>query len=161
VTINPHKANLKSGTFTDDLGTVGPRCTAGHTSGLELMDGTDDIAIKIDGNDPTDDEKALIDLQYSQQVLTIKVREIGPKTITLTYTTKVCDPCVFANNTAKTAFKNTISTSDMVIGSQTAGRSASADSTANVSATVLTKKAPVYDYASGTMKWTVEVCQRQ
>ena len=45
----------------------------------------------------------------------------------------------------------------MVIGSQDTGRSASADSTANVSATVLTKKAPVYDYASGTMKWTVEV----
>ena len=46
----------------------------------------------------------------------------------------------------------------MLIGSQaTTGRTASADSTANVSATVLTKKAPVYDYASGTMKWTVEV----
>ena len=46
------------------------------------MDGTDDIAIKIDGNDPTDDEKALIALQYSQQELTIKVGEIGAKTIT-------------------------------------------------------------------------------
>ena len=159
VTINPHKANLQKGTFTDDLGAIGPQCTVdGHTSGLELANGTNAIAVKINGNDPTEDEKALIGLTYDQQVLTITVGAIGAKTITLTYTTKVCDPCIFANNTAKTAFKNTISTTDMIIGNQpTTGRSASADSTANVSATVLTKKAPVYDYESGTMKWTVEV----
>lgn len=158
VTINPHKANLRSGTFTDDLSNIGPACTAGHTRGLELVNGIGGIAVKINGNDPTPDEKALINLAYNQQVLTINVGKIGAKTITLTYTTKVCDPCIFANNTAITAFKNTISTTDMMIGSQpTTGRSASADSTADVSATVLTKKAPVYDYASGTMKWTVEV----
>ena len=158
VTINPHKANLRRGTFTDDLSAIGPQCPVGHTSGLELVNGTNDIAVKINGNAPTDNEQALINLQYSQQVLTITVGEIGAKTITLTYTTKVCDPCIFANNTAKTAFKNTISTNDMILGSQTTtGRSASAESTANVSATVLTKKAPVYDYASGTMRWTVEV----
>ncbi len=157
-TINPHKAYLKSGTFTDNLGAAGPRCTAGHTSGLELVGGTKDITVKINGGDPTDAEKALINLEYSQQELTIKVGEIGANTITLTYTTKVCDPCVFANNTAKVAFKNTISTSDMIIGKQSnTGRSASADSTADVSAVVLSKKAPVYDYASGIMKWTVEV----
>ena len=159
VTINPHKANLQKGTFTDDLGAVGPQCTVdGHTSGLELVNDTNAIAVKINGNDPTEDEKALIDLAYDQQILTITVGAIGAKTITLTYTTKVCDPCIFANNTAKTAFTNTISTTDMMIGSQpTTGRSASADSTANVSAAVLDKKAPVYDYESGTMKWTVEV----
>ena len=156
--INPHKAYLRSGTFTDDLSAVGPPCTAGHTRGLELVNGTDGIAVKINGKDPTDSEKALIDLTYDHQVLTITVKEIGAKTITLTYTTKVCDPCIFANNTANTAFKNTISTTDMMIGSRpTTGRSTSADSTADVSATVLAKKAPVYNYTSGRMQWTVEV----
>ncbi len=155
VTINPHKANLKSGTFTDDLGAVGPRCAAGHTSGLELVGGTSDITVLLDGAAP---DPNLVQLEYDNQQITVKVGNVGAKTITLTYTTKVCDPCIFANNTARTAFKNTISTSDMLIGSQaTTGRTASANSTANVSATVLTKKAPVYDYASGTMKWTVEV----
>lgn len=172
VKINPHQANLRSGTFTDNLGAVGPQtCTVdGHSHGLELVNGTAGVDIKISdnpndktGKEPTDEEKSLIELGYDRQVLTVTVKKggenvIGAKTIILTYTTKVCDPCIFANNTAKAAFKNTISTTDMMIGSQsTTGRSASADSTANVSATVLTKKAPVYDYASGTMKWSVEV----
>ena len=155
MTINPHRANLKSGTFTDNL-KIGNTCgVAGHTTGLELVDGTSGIAVLVDG--AALENSDLVQLEYDNQQITVTVGNVGPKTITLTYTTKVCDPCVFANNTAKTAFQNTISTSDMVIGSQDTGRSASADSTANVSATVLTKKAPVYDYASGTMKWTVEV----
>ena len=158
VKINPHKANLKGGTFTDDLGAVGSAACGkeGHGHGLELVGGVDGITIKINGSAPTDDEKALIELAYDQQILTITAGEIGTKAVTLIYTTKVCDPCVFANNTQSTAFKNTISTDGMILGSQpAAGRSV--DSTADVSATVLTKKAPVYDYASSTMKWTVEV----
>ncbi len=156
VTINPHRANLKSGTFTDNL-KIGNTCgVAGHTTGLELVDGTSGIAVLVDG--AALENSDLVQLEYNNQQITVTVGNVGPKAITLTYTTKVCDPCMFANNTAKTAFQNTISTSDMLIGSQaTTGRTASANSAANVSATVLTKKAPVYDYASGTMKWTVEV----
>ena len=156
VKINPHQAYLKSGTFTDNLKIGSPCGVTGHTSGLELVNGKDGITVLVDGSTSTD--PSLITLEYENQQITIKVGEVGTKTITLTYTTQVCDPCIFANNTAKTLFKNTISTTDMIIGRQsTTGRSASADSTANVSATVLTKKVPVYDYASGTMKWTVEV----
>ena len=156
VKINPHQAYLKSGTFIDDLKIGSPCGVTGHTSGLELVNGKDGITVLVDGSTSTN--PSLITLEYDNQQITIKVGEVGTKTITLTYTTQVCDPCIFSNNTAKTLFKNTISTTDVIIGRQsTTGRSASADSTANVSATVLTKKAPVYDYASGTMKWTVEV----
>lgn len=155
VTINPHKAILKSGTFTDDLGVAGPRCTKGqeHKSGLELVGDTDDIIVSLDGKPYSGD---LVKLAYENQTITVTVGNVGTQTIVLTYATKVCDPCVFANNTSKTAFINSISTDDMVIGSQT-GRSASAESTASVRTTVLTKKPPVYDYASGIMKWEVEV----
>lgn len=157
VTINPHKAYLKGGTFTDNL-KLGSICgVAGHTNGLELAGDVTNMDVKVNGNDPTAAEKALINLEYSRQQLVMKVGEIGPKTISVTYTTKVCDPCIFANNT-ETTFKNTISTTDMIIGSlSTTKRSASADSTADVCATVLTKKPPVYDYATGIMTWTVEV----
>lgn len=158
VTINPHKAELRGGTFTDDLSAAGGVCRTGeHTGGLELKDGVNGIDIKINGLSPTDNERKLLTLKYDQQVLTIKAGEIGRKTITLQYTTKVCDPCIFANNTAKTSFKNTISTNNMRIGSSATERSASADSTADVSASVLTKKPPVYDYAAGIMHWIVEV----
>lgn len=156
VKINPHQAYLKSGTFTDSLKIGDPCGVAGHTSGLELVGSVNGIHVLVDGSTPTDTN--LITLEYNDQQITVHVGETGAKTITLTYTTKICDPCIFANNTSKATFKNTISTNDMVIGSQaTTGRSASADSTATVSATVLEKKAPVYDYASGRMKWTVEV----
>ena len=43
VKINPHQAYLKGGTFTDRLDSVGPRCTAGHGSGLELVGDVKDI----------------------------------------------------------------------------------------------------------------------
>lgn len=159
VTINPHKADLKGGTFTDDLSAAGGVCrTGGHTGGLELENGVNGIDIKINGLPPADTEKNLLKFTYSRQVLTIDVGEIGRKTVTLRYTTRVCDPCIFANNTAKTPFKNTISTRNMQIGSaSTTEHSASADSTADVSVSVLTKKPPVYDYKTGIMKWTVEV----
>lgn len=62
VTINPHKANFKSGTFTDDLKAVGPRCTAGHTSGLELVDGTNGITVLIEGAAPENSD--LVQLVY-------------------------------------------------------------------------------------------------
>lgn len=158
VKINPHQAYLKGGTFTDDL-KLGTSCGKdGHTRGLELVGGTDRITVTIDGSAPTDAEKNRIYFTYDQQLLTVKVGEIGAKAITLTYTTKVCDPCIFANNTSNTAFKNVISTKDMMIGRNTTeARSASADSTVKVGAAVLSKKPPVYDYVSGTMKWTVEV----
>ena len=160
VTINHHQAYLKSGTFTDDLGAVGPAACGNpdHGHGLELVDGAADVKVKVNETDPTEDEKKLIDLKYEGQVLTITVGDIGLKAITLTYTTKVSDPCVFANNIKTAKFKNTVSTTDMMIGTGAVeGRSAGADSTADVSATVLTKKAPVYNYETGRMTWAVEV----
>lgn len=46
----------------------------------------------------------------------------------------------------------------MIIGQDsTVKREASAEGKVDVSATVLTKKAPVYNYATGLMTWTVEV----
>ncbi len=156
VTINPHKANFKSGTFTDDFSSIGPACGRdGHPRGLELCGGKDGVTVLLDGSAPAD--TSLIQLTYQDQVLTVKVGNIGPRTLTLQYTTKVCDPCIFANNTSKVQLKNTVSTTDMRIGASGQERSASADSTATVSASVLTKKAPVYDYAAGTMKWAIEV----
>ncbi len=156
VTINPHKANLKSGTFTDDLGAAGGRCSVeGHAHGLELVGGKDGVKVLIDGKELVD--PGLVELEYKDQVLTVKTNGVGVRTIQLLYTTKVCDPCIFSNNTGKTEFKNTIFTTDMRIGSLEEDRSASADSKVNVSAAVLAKKPPVYDYASGIMKWTVEV----
>lgn len=156
VTINPHKANLKSGTFIDDLSAIGGNCKVdGHMRGLELVGGLDSVQVLIDGKEPEIPDS--VELEYGSQVLKIRVQEIGAKCISLFYTTRVCDPCVFANNTETTAFKNTIITTDMKIGNQDTERAASADSTAAVSAAVLSKKMPVYDYASGIMKWIVEV----
>lgn len=159
VNINPHKAYLRSGTFIDDLSAVGGVCTvSGHKSGLELADGIDGVSVLIDGRQLTEDEKKMLDLTYDNQKITIQAGQIGAKTITLNYTTKVCDPCIFANNTAKTPFKNIISTENMVIGrNSNTESSVSADSTADVSAAVLSKKPPVYDYVNGVMKWEVEV----
>lgn len=161
VDINPHKAYLKSGTFTDDLGdaAVGSCNIAGHKKGLELSDnGIDDIEVLLDGNPITETKKELVKLDYADQVLTVTVGEVGATKVTLRYITKVCDPCIFANNTEKRPFVNRVSTSNMVIGrDSTLERSASGESTVNVSTTVLTKKAPVYDYGRGIMQWTVEV----
>lgn len=159
VTINPHKAYLKEGTFTDDLRAAFESCNkAGHNAGLELKGAVSDITVLIDGKEPEESEKKLVKLGYSNQTLTVTVGEVGAKTITLIYTTRVCDPCIFANNTVKKLFVNTISTENMIIGKQsTEERKASASSTSVVDAAVLHKKAPVYDYGSQTMKWTVEV----
>lgn len=159
VTINPHKAYLKSGTFTDDFRAIGGVCSQkGHQSGLELAGDESSISLLINNQEPTEDERNLVELDYANQVLTVKTGEIGAKTITIAYQTKVCDPCIFANNTAKRQLKNIISTDDMLIGKNASvPRSAKAESVVNVSAVVLTKKAPVYDYSSKKMKWTVEV----
>lgn len=163
VKINPHKAYLKSGTFVDDLGGTGGTCSLGHTGGLRLPnDSVNDVTVLIEGQPDVD--KDLVELQYDaqSQILTVEVKEVngrnvGARTITLQYTTKVCDPCIFANNTDK-KFVNGISTTDMVIGKNSSEpRSASAQSTVEVSANVLTKKAPVYDYEKGIMSWTLEV----
>lgn len=167
VKINPHKAYLKSGTFVDDLGSTGGTCgMPGHVGGLMLPNGTiDDVTVQIDGQPLTDADKDLVELLYDaqSQILTVEVKEVdgknvGARTITLQYTTKVCDPCIFANNTDKKEFVNKISTEDMVIGKTSSEpRSASAQSPVEVSANVLTKKAPVYDYKKGIMSWTLEV----
>ena len=160
VKINPHKAYLKSGTFTDDLGDAGGSCgTLGHTGGLKLVnDNAGDVRVLIDGAEPVGTDKDLVKLEYDRQILTITVGEIGARTITLAYTTRVCDPCIFAGNTVEERFVNRIAATDMVIGKNSAEkRSASAQSPVDVSADVLTKRAPVYDYASGIMKWTLEV----
>lgn len=160
VKINPHSVYLKSGTFTDDLGKTGGNCgIAGHTGGLELAGkGVDDIEVLLGDQPISDLERNLVNLKYEGRVLTVSVGEIGARKLTLIYRTTVCDPCVFANNTVGEPFVNRISTTDMVVGSNSSEkRESSAQSTADVSATVLTKKAPVYDYASGIMKWTVEV----
>lgn len=159
VTINPHKAYFKSGTFTDDLGAVGGGCQKGiHEGGLKLSGGINDVEVLIDNNNQlTDADKNLVKLDYGQKRLIITVGEIGARTVTVHYTTKVCDPCIFANNTKEKSFINTISTDNMVIGSSGQLRSAEASSKAVASAAVLEKKLPAYDYASHTMKWTVEV----
>ena len=185
VKINPHKAYLRSGTFVDDLGNTGGTCgVSGHVGGLMLPNGISDVKISVESIPPTDtnpngndqvelvhneqDQKltvrvnsnVLAELLYDKQdrKLTVTVGEIGTRTITLQYTTKVCDPCIFANNTDKTEFVNGISTTDMVIGiNSSEPRSAFAQSTVEVSANVLTKKAPVYDYEKGIMSWTLEV----
>lgn len=148
VNINPHLAYLKSGTFTDDLGAVIPACgNSGHGHGLELANGTKDVTILVNDRTPTADEEGAITFDYNdQQVLTIMIRELGAKKVTLTYETRVCDPCVFANNTKKTTFTNRIATEDMIIGQgSTTKRAASAEGKVEVSATVLTKQKPVYD----------------
>ena len=166
VDINPHKAYLKSGTFTDKLGeTAGGSCNIpGHKKGLELadgVDGVDGVEVLLDGPATEAEKEELakrITLDYTDQVLTVEVGDIGYTKVTLRYTTKVCDPCIFANNTVKKRFVNQISTDNMVIGeNSTQERSASGVSTVDVSATVLTKKPPVYDYVSGVMQWTMEV----
>lgn len=163
VDINPHRAYLKSGTFTDNLGeTAGGSCNIpGHKKGLELADGVGGVEVLLDGPAAEAEKEELakrITLNYTDQVLTVTVGDIGYTKVTLHYTTKVCDPCIYANNTNEKQFKNRISTDNMVIGeNSTQARSASGESTVNVSATVLTKKAPVYDYGSGVMQWTMEV----
>lgn len=162
VKINPHRAYFKAGTFEDLLREVGGSCGInGHGSGLELVDGSvDSITVLIDDKEPTEAEWELITLNYDEtsQKLGITVGKIGYRCVTIQYTTKVCDPCVFANNTAKMGLTNTIFTDDMVIGrNETNGRSDSASSTAVVNAVVLSKKEPVYNYATGRMEWTVEV----
>lgn len=124
----------------------------------------DDKCVRIsvasgDGSDLTDSEiKEYVELSYgADRVLKIHVKKkdgtevIGNKTITLQYTTRVCDPCIFANNTTGVAFANAITTKDMQIGSQPVSEK-TATATAPVKATVLTKKPPVYNYVDGTMK---------
>ena len=155
VTINPHKADLKSGTFVDDLSAVGPQACKvnGHQHGLEL-DQTKGIEVLVDGA-PVTDGSVAADYSEQEQKITVEAAGAGTRTITLNYTTKVCDPCIFAGN-AKNSLTNTISTDNMSIGSQPSLQR-SAASTANVNITVLTKKPPIYDYAAGLMRWTVEV----
>lgn len=160
VKINPHKANLRGGTFVDDLGETGGSCEmAGHMGGLELAGkGIEDITVLLDDQAIKETDKNLVQLEYTGQTLTVRVGEVGFRTVTLQYRTKVCDPCVFANNTGKETFVNRIATTDMVIGSNSSEpRSSTAESAVDVSATVLTKSAPIYDYAAKTMRWTVEV----
>lgn len=163
VDINPHRAYLKSGTFTDNLGetAVGSCNISGHKKGLELADGLGGVEILLDGPATEAEKEELakrITLDYTDQVLTVIVGDIGYTKVTLRYTTKVCDPCIFANNSAKKQFVNRISTDNMVIGiNSSLERSASAESKGDVSTSVLTKKAPVYDYERGVMQWTVEV----
>lgn len=160
VNINPHLVYLKGGTFTDDLGAVIPACgDSGHGHGLELADGTNDITVLVNDRSPTADEEGAITFDYNdQQVLTVRIRELGAKKVTLTYETRVCDPCVFANNTKKTTFTNRIATEDMIIGrDSTTKRKASAEGKVEIGATVLTKEKPVYDYERGVMNWTVVV----
>lgn len=163
VDINPHRAYLKSGTFTDNLGeaAVGSCNISGHKKGLELADGIGGVDILLDGPATEAEKEELakqITLDYTDQVLTVIVGDIGYTKVTLRYTTKVCDPCIFANNSAKKQFVNQISTDNMVIGiNSTLERSASGESKVDVSTSVLAKKAPVYDYERGVMQWTVEV----
>lgn len=165
VEINPHKANLKSGTFTDDLSIAGGTCNVpGHAGGMELAgaDGSpgdeNDIAVAISGSPLPTDGKVELMYDRDNRVISVKAENVGARAITLTYKTVVCDPCVFANNTKNKLFVNSISTNDMVVGSQSdEKRTVSADSTADVKATVLSKKIPIYDYATGKMKWTIEV----
>lgn len=161
VDINPHMAYLKGGIFRDDLGetTMGSCNISGHKKGLELAgSGTDDITVLLNDQLIADSEKGLVSLDYADQVLTVTVGEIGARKVTLRYTTKVCDPCIFANNTAGKQFVNRVSTTNMVIGKNSSlERSASGESKVDVSAAVLTKKAPFYDYDRGVMQWTVEV----
>lgn len=159
VTINPHKAYLKSGTFIDNLGIVGGSChVEGHMCGLALANGADDVQILINGQPPSETEKNLVKLTYDQQILTLEAGEIGAKMITLQFVTRVCDPCIFANNTVNKPLKNIVSTENMVLGNQSGnGYSASAESTVTVNTSVLAKKEPVYDYAAKRMKWAVEV----
>lgn len=154
VTINPLRADLQSGIFTDDLSQIGPACSvAGHTRGLEVADGRAGIKVLVGGTEHPDDNTVRV--TYSDRKITVETNHVGRQTITLQYTTKVCDPCIFANNT-EASLENTVSTTDMDIGSQQ-DLARSASSTAKASPTVLTKKAPVYDYEQGVMKWTVEV----
>ena len=158
VTINPWKVDLRQGTFTDDMSAIGPAACGkdGHKRGLEVIE--DSIKVSVSGEIQTGSSLALkLDDAGQKITLTALNGRIGRKTITMTYKTKVCDPCIFANNTAKVSYRNTVLTEDMVIGNHPAVRSASASGTAVVSASVLTKEAPVYDYAKGTMKWTVQV----
>lgn len=156
VTVNPHKADFKSGTFVDDLKAGSKDCgILGHSGGMELAGGVDAVAVQLDGQKPADDK--LVKLDYDNGRLTVTVGNIGRSILTLTYTAKISDPCIFAANTPKTVFKNTIASDNMVIGQSTEPRSASASATAEVSAAVLAKKEPVYHYADGSMEWTVEV----
>lgn len=158
VRINPHKAYLKGGTFVDELGAASSACNiSGHDSGLQLVG---DISVLVNDKTPDITDQGLISVSYDhdKRLIEIDVQEIGAKSITLNYTTKVCDPCVFANNTKLVNFINQISTDNLLIGRKAViGRSASADSTCPVSAAVLDKWPPVYDYENGTMKWTIEV----
>lgn len=160
VKINPHKTYLAGADLTDDLSAVGLPCARGHKSGLELAGGTEDIVVKVDGREPEKPDRDLITLEYDEEtrILSVKVGNIGPKAIELAYTTKVCDPCVFANNSREgVKLRNTIA------GTMTTGWTASstnpvsASGEAAVRATVLTKKAAVYDYAAGRMSWEIEV----
>lgn len=159
VNINPHHAYLTGGTFTDDLGTVIPACGgSGHGHGLELADSTNDITVLVNDSPPTAEEQGKIAFRYDQQVLTVRIGELGAKKVTLAYETRVCDPCVFANNTQAKTYTNSISTKDMIIGQgSTTKREASAVGKVEIGATVLTKQKPVYDYERGVMNWTVVV----
>ncbi len=156
VVINPHRADLKSAVFTDDLRAGSRSCGIdGHKGGMELPAGVGDVSVLIEGQKPQNAE--LVKLEYENDRLIIAVKDIGRKIVTLSYTAKVCDPCIFAANTSKEMFKNTISTENMIIGNTGSERRAEAVSQADVSAAVLKKKEPVYDYAQRTMHWTVDV----
>lgn len=165
VDINPHRAYLKSGTFTDNLSeTAGEGCgISGHGKGLELAGDVSSIDVLLEGPE-TEAEKAelrnRISLVYdsASQVLTVTVGDIGFTKVTLRYRTKVCDPCIFANNSKAKPFVNKISTDDMMIGNGSPQRrSAAGESTVDVNASVLTQNSPVYDYGRGVMRWTLEV----
>lgn len=101
VTVNPHKADLKSGTFIDDLSSVGPAACGkgGHKHGLEVVGGENGVTVLVDGAPPTEDS---VMVTYANQKITVETRGVGKKVVTLQYTTQVSDPCVFASNTTAT-----------------------------------------------------------
>lgn len=166
VTINPHKANFTSGTFVDDLklSATGGSCkdVDNHGSGLYLPNGVDDVAIEIlDLAGTKVENKDLVEVDYTDQEIKIQVGNIGKSSVTLTYTTKVCDPCLFANNHSNyVEFTNVITSTDLCI-NEKKRENVSAFSYVYFDVKILTKNPPTYDYATGDMIWTVDVNEYQ
>lgn len=111
VTINPHKSNFTSGTFIDNLNAsaVGGACNKeGHNGGgLELFGGISGVSIDIvDSTGQSVANNNLVTIDYTDRIITATVGNIGRSTVTLTYTTKVVDPCLFVNETRYAGFTN-------------------------------------------------------
>lgn len=119
---------------------------AGNTCSI-VADGTSSVQIGTG--------TSLLTLTENNGKLEFKVGDVGKTSISITYVTKLNDPCAFAGNITEHKTATNTVTGSMTLGGQVSNQTSSA--IADVSSQILKKETPIYDYADGQIQWTITV----